>query len=81
LDAIEDLPTLTNAFEREESRPGGQFGFDNFVQHRLAYAFALARLGQEARATEEFERWVGSHVVESEVGERLREALSATAPA
>ena len=57
-EAITDLPSLTRAFEREEARIGGQFSFDNYVQHRLAYAFSLAKAGQNDRAITELQRWV-----------------------
>jgi hypothetical protein len=57
VDAVTDSSSLLAAFDREQGREGGQFGFDDYIQYRLAYAFALARIGQLDRAVVEFARW------------------------
>jgi hypothetical protein len=80
LDRIDGLLSLPAAFEREEAREGGQFGFDNYIQYRLAYAFTLARLGREDRAEAEFARWVAATATSPDVRSTLRELLRATTP-
>jgi hypothetical protein len=75
LDQIDGLRSLPAAFAREEAREGGQFGFDNYVQYRLAYAFTLARLGLADRAEKEFARWVERSAVSVDVQANLRELL------
>lgn len=78
LDAIRDLPTLADAFQREESRRGGIFEFDNYIQHRLAYAFTLAKLGRQERAEVQLERWLSMGRVGSEVEATLVKLLRCT---
>jgi len=75
LDQIDGLSSLPAAFEREQAREGGQFGFDNYVQYRLAYAFTLARLGLVDRAEAEFARWAAGSVASVDVQAKLRELL------
>jgi hypothetical protein len=80
LDQIDGLSSLPAAFEREEAREGGQFGFDNYVQYRLAYAFTLARLGLVDRAEAEFAHWAARTGITVGVQSKLRELFRATAP-
>jgi hypothetical protein len=80
LNQIDGLSSLPAAFEREEAREGGQFGFDNYVQNRLAYAFTLARLGRADRAEAEFARWATGSAISADVQSTLRQRLRATTP-
>ncbi len=50
-----DLPAV---FEYLKRRPTERFGFYNYVQHPLAYAFTLARLGRRADAKRELKRFL-----------------------
>lgn len=59
---ISDVASLVPLFEEAEHRPVVRFGFDNYVQHRLAYAFVLARAGELVRARAELDRWCERHV-------------------
>jgi hypothetical protein len=81
LDAIDGLPSLPAAFEREAARTGGQFGFDDYVQYRLAYAFVLARLGWRDRAESELERWAAREMARAAVLATLRDLLGSAGAA
>ena len=59
---INDVPSLVSLFEEAERQPVVRFGFDNYVQHRLAFAFVLARTGDLTRARAELDRWCELHV-------------------
>lgn len=59
---INDLASLVPLFEEAERQPAVRFGFDNYVQHRLAFAFVLARTGDLTRARAELDRWCELHV-------------------
>lgn len=48
-EAIHDLSSLLDAFVREKQRPITRFGWNNYVQHRLAHAFTLAASGDTGR--------------------------------
>jgi len=54
-------------FEAKKERPFVRFGFYNYVQGPLAYAFVLARVGRWADAEAEISRYL--------VGGRLREPV------
>jgi hypothetical protein len=45
-----DLADLPAMFEAKRTRPFVRFGFDNYIQEPMAYAFTLAKLGDERRA-------------------------------
>jgi hypothetical protein len=59
---ITDVPSLIPVFEEAERQPAVRFGFDDYVQHRLAYAFVLARTGNTERARTELDRWCQRHL-------------------
>jgi hypothetical protein len=61
LAAIRDLNSLLAAFEREQRRPSNRFPFDAYVQHRLAYAFALAAANETSKALVELRRWADDY--------------------
>lgn len=56
-DRIDDLPSLMSLYEVVRSRPVARFGFDNYTQARLSYAFVLRAAGYEVLSEEEFEAW------------------------
>jgi hypothetical protein len=60
---------------RVAPRLGGRFGFDNYIQQPLAYAFVLARSAKVARAAEVFEEWAERMDVHNEVRSSLKEHL------
>jgi len=84
-DRIDGLGSLRQLFEEAQARPVHRFSFDGYVQHRLAYAFVLAALGETERGDEELAAWLELHgqgLLESAVhdlGERHRTAKSASA--
>jgi hypothetical protein len=63
---------------RRADRPGRRFGFDNWVQQPLAYAFVLARSGKADEATAVLEKWIGARAMNSAVEERLRTLLKSS---
>ena len=56
-DRIGDLPSLVSLYEEARARPVVRFGFDNFTQARLSYAFVLRAAGYEVLAEQEFDLW------------------------
>ncbi len=54
--SVHDLPA---AFDKAAGLPIDRFGFDNYPQQRLAWAFALAAAGDETRAWEKFREFSG----------------------
>jgi hypothetical protein len=81
---ITDVPSLIPVFEEAERQPAVRFGFDDYVQHRLAYAFVLARTGNTERARTELDRWCQRHLfgqfgppedTRSAAAERLHELI------
>jgi hypothetical protein len=71
--SVSSLEELAAAFERERVRPSIGFSFYNFVQHPLAYAFTLAKLGREAEATAELAK--SSHTALVTMARRLTQEL------
>ena len=65
------LAELPQVFEFMKARPATRFGFYNYVQHPLAYAFTLARLGEEQQAREELGRYLGMEAVAESTMPRL----------
>ena len=59
---ISDVASLIPLFEEAERQCNERFGFDNYVQHRLAFAFVLARTGDLDRARAELDRWCERHI-------------------
>jgi hypothetical protein len=53
---------IRQAFEAKRKRPTTRFGFENYYQNVLAYAFTLARVGDMANA----ELWLGRYLMVSE---------------
>ena|ERR1700722_1870357 len=49
-ESVRTIPDLVDAFEAKRNRPAVRFGFENYVQHPMAYAFVLAKLGRERAA-------------------------------
>ena len=56
-DRIGDLPSLVSLYEEVRARPVVRFGFDNYTQARLSYAFVLRAAGYEVLAEQEFDLW------------------------
>ncbi len=54
---IGDFPSLTSLYEEARSRPVVRFGFDNYTQARLSFAFVLRAAGYDVLAEEEFNMW------------------------
>jgi hypothetical protein len=75
---IRDLPGLVAAFERAEAAHSLRFGFDNYVQHRLAYAFVLAEAGENERATAQLDRWCASLAANERLAADLHRLLGDT---
>ena len=63
---------------RHADRPGRRFGFDNWVQQPLAYAFVLARAGAADNAMAALDRWILTVGVSSGAAERLRALLKSS---
>ena len=66
LEWLEPVRDLADALDRAEflrtaDRPGGRFGFANYVQQPLAYAFLLARNGAREDALKALDGWIASH--------------------
>jgi hypothetical protein len=74
---IQDLTALVVAFERAEAAHSPRFGFDNYVQHRLAYAFFLAEAGEHERATAELDLWCDKHAESERIVADLHRLLEA----
>lgn len=75
-EAAKSIPELATAFiSTKQLMSTGGLGFYNYVQHPLAFAFVLAKLGQSEPANAEFARFLRSDM-SSTVVERLREMLS-----
>jgi hypothetical protein len=55
-----DVPSLLPIFEDAERQPVIRFGFDNYTQHRLAYAFVLARCDNVTTAHRQLDHWVAN---------------------
>lgn len=70
---------LLAAFAEKERRPFVRFGFHNYVQQGLAYAFTLARAGRTEEARERLEGLLKTHEHLSCVAADLRARLSASA--
>jgi len=69
-----ELPSVLARAEwlRTTDRPGNRFGFENWVQQPLAYAFLLARTGDVEAGLRALDRWIVRNEHES-----LREKLVA----
>jgi hypothetical protein len=59
---ISDVSSLVPLYEEAEQQQVVRFGFDNYVQHRLAFAFVLAKVGDLSRAHSELDRWCQLHI-------------------
>jgi hypothetical protein len=77
LDPVRDIASALERAEvfRTAARPGGRFGFANYVQQPLAYAFLLARNGSRDRALEELDSWIRSRDLD-ELRDKLMELVS-----
>jgi hypothetical protein len=69
-----DLPAV---FDHLKERPVERFGFYNHVQHPLAYAFTLARLGRPCDLERELQAFLDLGVCRDVVLPRLRALLEA----
>ena len=58
VDGVASLPDL---FRRAERARSTRFGFDHYVQHRLALAFVLVALGSEEEGQRELATWLARH--------------------
>jgi hypothetical protein len=73
--SVNTLADLVREFEAKKERPFVRFGFYNYVQGPLAYAFVLARVGRWADAEAEIGRYLdGGHLREA-VKSRLLQLL------
>ncbi len=73
---VNSLADLAREFEAKKQRPFVRFGFYNYVQEPLAYAFVLARLGRWAEAEAELGRYLAGGRVREPVKDRLLQLLS-----
>lgn len=81
LDWLNPVRDIASALERAEflrtaDRPGDRFGFANYVQQPLAYAFLLARSGSREDALKALDGWIASHELNDLRG-KLTELLTA----
>lgn len=77
-EGVDDIPSARRRAEElaRAERPAGRSGINNYVQHRLAYAFLLARTGAEDEARAELDRWIAFLPEEREtLRSKLRELL------
>jgi hypothetical protein len=74
-DSVSSESNLLAVFEYLKTRPSERFEFYNYIQHPLAYAFTLARLGRPADAKREFKAFLGRGLRTDLVLPRLRELL------
>jgi hypothetical protein len=70
---ISDLPQAIDWLRTYLSGPG--LGFDNYVQHPLAGAFACAMNHQPAKAVTELEHFIERTPLHHDVAEKLRQLL------
>jgi len=56
-DSVHDLPSLIRCFEQQKAPPAVRFGFYNYVQQPLAFAFTLARANRIDEAEAELARY------------------------
>ena len=73
-DRVRTLENAADLFRDWRARPYVRFGFENYVQAPLAFAFVLARLGQADEARAWLERCFRNHV-RSEAKRKLRGLL------
>lgn len=72
---IQDQGALVAVFEKAESASTVRLGFDNHVQHRLAFAFVLAEAGKHERAVAQLDRWCAKHAENDQVVTELHRHL------
>lgn len=70
---VRDLEQLAVLLGELQRRKTVRFGFHNYVQHPLAYAFTLARLGRRNEALAELQK--SHHMSDPELARQLTEAL------
>lgn len=79
--SVEDLRDVSSIYEdqlrqtRAKDKKIKRFGFFNYTQHPIAYAFTLAKLGKEQEAVdileESIQRGISAKKVENELRQRL----------
>jgi hypothetical protein len=75
-EGVSTLADLAREFEAKKQRPSVRFGFYNYVQGPLAYAFLLARLGRWADAEAEISQYLEGSRARQPVKDRLLQLLS-----
>ena len=73
--SVNTLADLVREFEAKRQRPFVRFGFDNYVQEPLAYAFILARVGRWADAEAEIIRYLEGGQLREPIRNRLLQLL------
>jgi len=58
LDTVVTFEHLCDAFEAQIAREYVRFGFFNYIDQPLAYAFTLLRMGNIQKAKDMFDRWI-----------------------
>jgi len=67
---------VLEAFEAKRVRPYIRLGFDHYPQEMLAYAFVLARAGEEGWSKEALKRFAEQHQVPTDTKARLLSLLA-----
>jgi hypothetical protein len=73
--SVNTLADLVREFEAKRRRPFVRFGFYNYVQGPLAYAFVLTLLGRERDAEAEISRYLDEARFRAPVKRRLLQLL------
>ena len=74
---IVSLEAVEGGFRAKNQRPFVRFGPDNHLQHRVAHAFVLQRLGHSAEALETLEYFLARFVPMETLAGKLRTLLRA----
>jgi hypothetical protein len=74
-EGVQTLADLAREFEAKKRRPFVRFGFYNYVQGPLAYAFVLARVGRWTDAEAEISRYLEASRAREPIRERLLQLL------
>ncbi len=58
---VRDIRSLIPLYREAEAATTCRFGFDNYTQYRLGYAFALAAVGQGEESRRQLDTWLNLH--------------------
>jgi hypothetical protein len=73
---VTTMETLSDLFERRRAMPTARFRFENIIQHPIAYAFTLAKVGRLPDAKKQLA--LSHYMKDADDAARLLEALEET---